>query len=91
MTARRDIGSGSRGRSAMMRTAGFGTLVLLKLLPVWTVGYLPSQDGPNHLLIAISSAATTSRTPTCCEPISCSILRSSPTSASTRRSLCSAI
>jgi len=39
------------GRSLSLAT-GFGVLVLLAMLPVWLVEYFPSQDGPDHLLIA---------------------------------------
>lgn len=41
----------SSGRSLMLTTS-FAVLVLITLLPVWMVGYFPSQDGPVHLLIA---------------------------------------
>jgi hypothetical protein len=39
------------GRQLALAT-GFGGLVLLAILPVWMVEYFPSQDGPNHLVIA---------------------------------------
>jgi hypothetical protein len=39
------------GHSLVLAT-GLGVLVLLAILPVWMVEYFPSQDGPNHLVIA---------------------------------------
>ena len=44
--------SGAGRHSRLLTAAGLCILVLFALLPVWVVEYFPSQDGPNHLLIA---------------------------------------
>ena len=47
-----DRSSAAAGGRSLALVAGLGVLVLLAILPVWAVDYFPSQDGPNHLMIA---------------------------------------